>query len=142
MSVINIPVNSTTLTLNSRVYRSLAEGDEITLAPVNDSTSQSNAADGGVIITARSDREVHDLTVRVQKHSDDDASLNALRNSPSTLINGSIKTSLVRDGVDLVDTYLLSNGSVTTQPTETSNHTDGSPMLEYVIRFRSAQRAF
>jgi hypothetical protein len=141
MSVITLAADSTTLILNGVAINDLAEGDTIVITPVNPATSHVNAINGGVTINERSDRGVHDVTVRVHKMSDSDVFLNnSLRTSPPTIISGSAKENYNRDGTDLTESWLLENGSITTQPTSTRNSTDGNAMNEYVIRFRSATR--
>lgn len=141
MSVITLAADSTTLILDGVAITDLAEGDTITIAPVNPATAHVNAINGGVSINERSDRGVHDVTVRVHKYSASDVLLNSkLRQSPPAVINGSAKENYTRDGADFVESWLLENGSVTTQPTNTKNSTDGNALSEYVIRFRNASR--
>lgn len=141
MAVITLAADATTLVLNGRAIVDLSEGDTMTLAPVNPATAHVNSIGGGVSINERSDRGVHDLTVRVQKYSSDDSFLNALlRQSPPALINGSAKTAYTRNDIDGEQSWLLENGSITTQPTDTKNSTDGNAMMEYVVRFRDASR--
>lgn len=141
MSVISLAADSTTLILNGRAIVDLAEGDTITMAPANPATSQINSIGGGVSINERSDKGVYDLTVRVQRMSQSDVFINnLLRSSPPVIINGSAKENYNRDGVDAIESWLLENGSITTQPTITRNSTDGNAVTEYVIRFRNASR--
>ena len=141
MSVISVSADSTTLILNGTAISDLVSGDIITLVPANPVTSHINSANGGVNINERTDRDVYDLTVRVQRLSGSDAFLNnLLRQSPPTVINGSLKENFTRDGTNGVETWLLENGSFTTQPTKTINNEDGNALSEYVIRFRSATR--
>lgn len=141
MAVITLAADATTLVLNGRAIVDLAEGDTMTLTPANPATSHVNSIGGGVSINERSDRGVYDLTVRVQKLSADDAFLNnLLRQSPPALINGSAKTAYNREGTDSEQSWLLENGSITTQPTDTKSSTDGNAVMEYVIRFRDASR--
>ena len=141
MAVITLAADATTLVLNGFAITDLVEGDVMPLAPVNPATSHVNAIGGGVNINGRSDAGVHDLTVRVQKYSESDVFLNNVRRqSPPTVINGSAKTAYSRDGQGSEESWLLENGSITTQPTGTSNSTDGNALSEYVIRFRDASR--
>ena len=141
MAAITLPADATTLVLNGTTITDFAEGDTITIAPVNPSTSQLNAIGGGVNINERSDKGVSDATIRVQKYSDSDKFLNNLnRQSPPVLVNGSSKTIYGVDGLNSEESYLLENGSITTQPTNTQNSTDGNAMMEYVVRFRNAAR--
>lgn len=141
MATISLAADSTTLILNGTAITDLIEGDTITLAPVNPATSHVNAIGGGVNINERSDRGVYDVTVRVQRFSQSDVFMNNLvRQSPPVVINGSAKENYNRDGTDGVESWILENGSVTTQPTGTKNSTDGNALSEYVIRFRNASR--
>lgn len=142
MSQIVSAAENTTLVLNGSVFTTFAEGDYITLAPVNPLTSRTNSANGGININTRVDGSVHDLTLRVQKGGADDILLNSWRNTAApTVINGSMKENFIRDGVEAVDTYTLEGGSITTLPTDTKNNQDDNSMMEYVIQFRSAVRA-
>lgn len=141
MAVISLAADSTTLILNGTAITDLVEGDTITLAPVNPATSHVNAIGGGVNINERSDRGVYDVTVRVQRFSQSDVFMNNLvRQSPPVVINGSAKENYTRDGTDGVESWILENGSVTTQPTGTKNTTDGNALSEYVMRFRNCSR--
>jgi hypothetical protein len=139
--VITLAADSTTLILNGTAITDLIEGDTVILAPVNPATSHVNAIGGGVNINERSDRGVYDVTVNVQRFSESDVFLNTLtRQSPPVVINGSAKENYNRDGTDGVESWVLENGSVTTQPTGTKNSTDGNAVSQYVIRFRNASR--
>jgi len=141
MAVISLAADATTLIINGTAITDLAEGDTITLAPVNPATGRNNAIGGGVNINERSDKGVMDVTVRVQKYSESDVFLNNLmRQSPPAVLSGSAKTAYNRDGQDSEESYLLENGSFTTQPTNTNNSTDGNAMMEYVAQFRVASR--
>lgn len=141
MAVINVAADSTTLVLNGRAITDFVAGDVLTLTPANPATAHVNSSNGGVSINERSDRGVYDLTVRVQRLSADDSFLNnALRQSPPTVFNGSMKENYNRDGTDGVESWILENGSITTQPTITKNDQDGNALSEYVIRFRDASR--
>jgi hypothetical protein len=141
MAAITLAADATTLVLNGTAITDFAEGDTITIAPVNPATSHQNAIGGGVNINERSDKGVADVTVRVQKFSDSDSFLNNIsRQSPPIVINGSAKTAYNKDGIDGEESYIMENGSITTQPTNTKNSTDGNAMMEYVIRFRNVAR--
>jgi len=141
MAQIVVSANATTLVLNGYAVTDLVSGDIITLAPINPATAHINSTSGGVNVIERSDRSVHDLTVRVQRLSGSDVFLNnALRQSPPTIFNGSLKENFNRDGTDGVESWLLESGSITTQPTKTINDEDGNALSEYVIRFRNATR--
>jgi len=141
MAIISVSADSTTLVLNGTAISDLVSGDIITLVPVNPATAHINSSNGGVNINERTDRGVYDLTVRVQRLSGSDVFLNnALRQSPPTIFNGSLKENFNRDGTDGVESWLLESGSITTQPTKTINDEDGNALSEYVIRFRNAVR--
>lgn len=140
MSTIVYAVESTTLTLNGYVFNNLIAGDTLEIAPVNPASARVNSANG-VSISGRADASVHTLTVRVQKNSQDDIFLNSARNGDvPTLLEGSLKENFRRDGTDGVDSWSLTAGSVTTQPTSVRNNTDGNADHEYVVEFRFAQR--
>jgi hypothetical protein len=142
MAVITFAADSTTLVLNGYAFNSFVSGDILELAPVNDLTSHVNSSAGGVNIQKRSDGDVHDLTIRVQRYSDDDTFLNSEMNQEQpTLFSGSLKENFVKDGADGVESWLMENGSLTTRPTATKNDQDGNALMEYVIRFRSASRS-
>jgi len=139
MAAIVSAADNTTVVLNGTAIVDLAEGDYIVLAPVNPATSHINSTNGGVNINERSDRGVHDLTLRVQRHSKTDGFLNnLLRQSPPVVVNGSLKENFNRDGINGVESWTLELGSVTTQPTGTKSGTDGNALKEYMIRFRNA----
>jgi hypothetical protein len=139
--IITLAADSTTLILNGTAITDLVEGDTIVLAPVNPSTSHVNAIGGGVNINERSDKGVYDVTINVQRFSESDVLLNSWnRQSPPELINGSAKEDYTRDGTDGVESWVLENGSITTQPTATKNSTDGNAESQYVIRFRNVSR--
>jgi len=141
MSAIILANGSTTLVLNGTIIDDLLEGENVMLTPVNPATSQTNGINGAVNINERSDRHVHDVTVRVMKFSDSDVFLNtALNQSPPTLFQGSAKESYTKDGTQAVESYALENGSFTAQPPKSVNSTDGSAGMEYVIRFRRGTR--
>lgn len=141
MATITYATDSTTLALNGYVFTGFIAGDYVELAPLNDANAPVDSADG-VSITKRADGDVHTLTVRVQKGSQDDIFLNsALAGSAPTVFAGSLKENYTIDGVDAVDTWTLEGGAITTRPTETKNNQDGNTSHEYMIRFRFATRA-
>lgn len=141
MSVITLAADSTTLILNGTAITNFAEGDFITLAPVNPLTAHVNSAVGGVNITKRMDHGVRDLTFRIQKYSADDVFMTQQMNSESPVVfGGSVKEAFNRDGADFTESWGLQSGSITTQPTETKNNQDGNALVEYVIRFRESKR--
>lgn len=141
MSVITMAAESTTLILNGDVISELAEGDYITIAPVNPRTSHQNSSNGGVNINSRVDADVHDLTVRVQDKGFNDATLNGYaKQEIPVIISGSLKENFTRDNTEAVESWSLQNGSITSGATVTKNNTDGNALSEYVIRFRTAKR--
>lgn len=142
MSTIVLNADSTTLVLNGRAITSFVAGDILTLTPANPATSHVNSSNGGVNINKRTDADVYDLLMRVQRYSEDDVFLNsALNSNPLTVFNGSVKENYQRDGGQGVESWTLENGSITTQPTVTKNDQDGNGLMEYTIRFRSARRS-
>lgn len=139
--LITLPADSTSLVLNGRILTDFIAGDIIEIAPVNELTSHVNSSNGGVNINKRSDGGVHALKMRVQKFSGDDAYLNNARNQSTPVIfNGSANLSFVRDGTAGIAAYILENGSITVQPTDITNDTDGNGLVEYVIKFRNVTR--
>lgn len=141
MATVSLPADATTLIINGRALTAFAEGDTITMTPANPATSRNNAIGGGVNINERSDRGVMDVVFRIQKYSEDDSFLNSLmRQSPPAVIQGSSKTLFNRDGENFEESYLLENGSFTTQPTDTKNSTDGNAMMEYTVQVRTGSR--
>jgi len=141
MAVITLAADSTTLTLNGYIFTSFSAGDIFSLVPVNPLTSHVNSSDGGTTINARSDGRVYDLTVRVQRMSDDDIFLNSAVNGEGvTLLEGSAKENFVKNGIDGVETFTLSGGSVMTPTSAAKNDQDGNAVSEYVMRFRTAVR--
>ena len=141
MAGIALAVDSSTVVLNGTAIVDLIEGDYVVITPANPASSHVNSINGGVNINERSDRGVHDLTLRVQRFSESDVFMNSLaRQSPPVVINGSAKENYTRDGVAGVESWIMENGSVTTQPTATKSSTDGNALQEYVIRFRNASR--
>lgn len=142
MAVIQYPNDSSSLILNGQAITDLAEGDFLTLTPVNPVTEHINSTGGGVSITKRLDGDVHDLVVRVQKMSSADIYLNSLaKGSNPAVINGTLRQAFTKDGTALSDSWALQNGSMTTRPTETRNNQTGNAVMEYGIRFRSAVRS-
>lgn len=141
MAIITLSSDSTTLIINGTAITDMVSGDIITLTAVNPATAHINSANGGVNINERIDRDVHDLTVRVQRLSGSDMFLNAtLRQYPLIVLNGSLKENFTRDGVAGIESWILESGSFTTQPTKTVNTEDGNALSEYTMRFRRATR--
>jgi len=130
MAAIVTSTETTTLVLNGTAINDYINGDIITLIPANPVSSHINGSNGSVNINQRSDRDVYDLTIRVMRMSDSDSFLNnIMRSSPIT-----------KDSIDNVESWILENGSIITQPTITLNNEDGNGLSEYVIRFRKATR--
>jgi len=141
MAAIVTSVEKTTLVLNGTAINDYASGDIITLTPVNPVSSHVNGSNGSVNINERSDRDVYDLTIRVLRMTDSDSFLNnVMRTSPITVLNGSLKENFTKDNVDNIESWILENGSIITQPTITINNEDGNGLVEYVVRFRKATR--
>jgi len=140
MSTIALAADSTSVILNGAGLTQFAEGDFITLAPVNALTGHVNSATG-VNINKRMDGNVYDLTLRVQKYGSDDVLLTGWVNSEApVVINGSVKETFFRDGQEFTESWTLEAGSITTLPTDTKNNQDGNGLMEYVIRFRRGKR--
>ena len=142
MTQVTLSAESTTLILNDHAFSNFAEGDYLTLTPVNPATAHTNSASGGVTITERFDRDVYDLVVRVQKYSADDVFLLGILNAEDiTVVEGSAKEAYTADGSAGIESWNLDSGSITTQPTQTKNNQDGNALMEYTIRFRTAKRS-
>lgn len=142
MSIITISMDSGSLILNDYTFKSFAEGDYLSLTPVNAHTSRVNSAVGGVTIGERMDKDVYDLKFSIQKYSDDDVFMLSQINTPgATLFEGSAKESYTKDTQAGVESWNLDGGSITTLPTQTRNNQDGNAMMEYTIQFRTAKRS-
>mgnify|MGYP003630734068 CR=1 FL=1 len=143
MAIINYPNAQSTLTLNGYTFQSLAEGEALSLSPVNERTSRTNSIGGGLSVSNRMDGGVHDLTIVVQKHSADDKTLNDARNGEEpVLFNGSMKRSYSESGNSKQSTASLTNGSITTQATNADNNIESDNSRTYVIQFRDAKELF
>lgn len=141
MARIVLNADSVSLILNGQAITDFAEGDIVELNPVNPLTSRINGAAGAVNINAHTGGGVHDLVVRVQKHSESDVFLNSQMNQATPVVfNGSLKEDFSRDGNAASESYTLENGSFTTRPANVKNNTDGNAMMEYTIQFRDATR--
>lgn len=142
MTAITLGADATTVILNGFAITDFVEGDVLTLTPANDLTSHVNGTNGDVTVFGRTDAGVYDLGMRVKKYSPSDVFLNSARNrSVPEIFNGSAKESYRRNGNDQTSTWILENGSITTQPTDTRNNQEGNAVMEYTIRFRNAQRS-
>lgn len=134
-------LSSVTLVLNGHIFTSFHGGDVLELAPENDFSSHVDGTDDSVSIQKSSNSDVYTLTVRILKQSDDDVFLNSRLNTvPMEIISGSLKENFTKDGIDGVDTWTLTNGSITKRPTNTINDQTINAMSEYAIRFRSVTR--
>lgn len=141
MANILLPNDSTTITLNGQVLRNLAEGDQTTITFANPRTGRVNS-ETGVTVHERSDADVADIVVRVQKLSDDDVFLSqANQSKPLTIINGSIKSIYYKDGEKFVETYSIEFASITDQPEPVTNTQDGNALMEYTIQSRRTVRS-
>jgi len=142
MSEIVRLTESASLILNGTPLADLAEGDAIVIAPVNPHSWRVNSARGGVTVGKHLGADVRDVTIRVEKGSQSDVQLNSWLNSQDVvLLEGSAKETYIRDGQTSVESYTLTGGSLTTQPTNTKNNTDGNEVMEYVMQFRTAKRS-
>lgn len=134
--------DSLTLTLNNRIITCFAVGDNVTITPANQQNSNTPASNGGTTASRRTDSDVHDLVINIQKQSIDDVFFNSLINEPSpTFIEGSLKEDFTRDGQRGTETWTLDGGVMTTKPTDTKNDQDGNEVLSYTINFRRAVRS-
>ena len=142
MSVITIKSDLATLVLNGEVCNDFAAGDYLTLEFANPLTTHTNGAGGAVSIAKSISHDVCTATIRVLRNSDYDVFLNNIRNSPEiTMINGSVKESFLKDETDMVENWILSNGTITDQPSFTRNNEEPEAITEYTVMFRSATRA-
>jgi negative regulator of genetic competence, sporulation and motility len=143
MAIINYPNAQSTLTLNGNTFQHLAEGESLSLAPVNAKTARTNSVGGGLSVSNRIDGGVHNLTVIVQKHSPDDKLFNDARNSESPIIfNGSMKRAYTDNGTSKKSTTSLTNGTITTQATNADNNQESDNSRTYVVEFRDAKELF
>ena len=134
--------DSVTLVLNDHAFTSFGVGDNIVITPLNSQTSHTNSSDGGVSINTRSDANVHELKIMIQKYSGDDVFLNEAINSVGTTVfAGSLVEDFTRDGVDGQERWTLEGGSIMAKPSNTKNDQDGNATQEYMITFRNAVRS-
>ena len=138
--MILLQAESTTVILNGHAFNNLAEADAVMLQQPNDRTSRTNS-ERGVTIAARNDSSVTDLTLKVERFSEDDVVLSGWQNGNSiTVINGSVKESFNRDESDFTENWKLEAGSITSQPEHTKNNQEPASVIEYVIQFRRGVR--
>ncbi len=142
----HIATDHATITLNGRLITDLAEGEIISITPVNERTYRINDA-MGFTTGNRIDGDVHDVTIMVKKYSDDDTWFNSQMNASTPIIfNGTIFESVARtagtngDGDVVLPQWTLSGGTLTTRPTDTRNNQEGNAVFEYMIQFRNAVR--
>lgn len=141
MSEVVLDADSTTLVLNGTALPDFVAGDIITATPVNPLTSHVNSSNGGVTINKRTDGDVYDVAFTLQKFSASDLFMQSQVNQSSPVVfNGSMKEDYTRDTTAGVETWILESGSITTQPTDTKNNTDGNANRQYTIRFRNVRR--
>ena len=140
MSTIQLLADSSTVVLNGRVFNDLVDGDTITLTPVNNLTERTRST-RGLNIQKRSDSGVYDLAFNLPKYSDDDIWMTSqLNKEVPELFNGSVKENYIKDGIEMVNTYTLENGSITVQPTDTRNNQEGNNEMIYTIQFDKVVR--
>lgn len=140
MTTITLPNNGTTITLNGNILRNLAEGDQTTVTYPNARTHRVNSATG-VTIGERSDADVADITLIVQKYSEDDVLLSEFTQSEDpTVIEGSIKSVFFRDGEKFIETFTVEAASITDQPEAGVNSQDGTGTVTYTIQSRRTRR--
>lgn len=141
MAILSFAADSTTLVLNGQIINDLVDGDTVTLTPVNPNTAHTRSTNS-VNIQGRSDAGVFELLFRVPKYGESDIFMTPrLTASPPEIFEGTLKEDYVKDGQEVVSTWVLSEGSLTTQPTDTRNNTDGNNLMEYTIRFNRTERA-
>ena len=133
--------DSTTFILNGTAITDMVEGDFLEINAVNPLTAHTNGANGLLNVNKRVDADVRDVVFRVLRFSESDVFVNnELNQETPTLFNGSAKEAFTRDGNNFEENWILQNGTFTTQPSEVKNNQDGNNIIEYTIRFRTAQR--
>lgn len=140
MAVVQYREDSTSLILNGFAISDLNEGDTIVLTFPNPATGRVNGDRGAVTIAERVDKDVCDLDINVTKNSEADRYLSRAKSQGLTVFDGSWKESIIVDGTPMIDSYLLSGGSLTDQPTNTKNNQDPDHLMTYRIQFRSGIR--
>jgi len=140
MSTVQLLADSTTLVLNGHLFNDFIDGDYLNLTPVAELTTR-NRSTRGLNIQKRSDANVRDLEFTVPKYSDDDTWLNSQLNQETPVVfEGSAKENYIKDGIEMVTTYTLEEGSFTVQPTDQRNNVDGNQEMVYTIQFNKARR--
>jgi len=140
-NVLSFSTENTSLVLNGYGFSNYQDGDIIEAAWANPVTTQVRGRKD-VNIMKRSDSGVMDLTVRLMRFSNDDVYLNSKKNQELPVIfEGSLTENFIsNDGVESVSSYNLGAGSLTDQPTEVINNTDGNFLMEYKLRFNDCIR--
>jgi len=140
MSTVQLLADSTTLVLNGHLFNDFIDGDYLNLTPVAELTTR-NRSTRGLNIQKRSDANVRNLEFTVPKYSDDDIWLNSQLNQETPVVfEGSAKENYTKDGIEMVTTYTLEEGSFTVQPTDQRNNVDGNQEMVYTIQFNKARR--
>lgn len=138
--MIVLQAESTTVILNGHVFNNLAEQDAVILAQPNPRTSRVNS-ERGVTIAARNDSAVTDMTLKVERFSEDDVLLSSWKESNSiVVVEGSVKEAFNRDGSDMLENWALEAGSFTDQGEQTKNNQEVEATVEYTIQFRRGTR--
>lgn len=139
MATILYKEDSVSCVLNGHVFNDFITGDVIEMEPVNEATSHVDSANG-VSISDRADKDVYNMTVRVQRNSPDDIFLNqAVTNFEK--LDGSLKENFDSNGDGGLDNWNFESGAVTKRPTSTRNNIEVNAVHEYVVRFRYARRS-
>lgn len=138
---LSFATENTSLVLNGYGVSNYLDGDIIEATWANPLTSQVRGQNS-VNIMKRSDSGVLDLTVRVMRFGNDDAYFNSQKNQIVPVIfNGTLTENFVsQDGTPGVSSYNLNSGSMTDQPAEIINNTDGNSLMEYKFRFNDCIR--
>jgi hypothetical protein len=126
---------STTLTLNGTVVSDFVSGDNITLTPEFARTSQIDGSTGTNINDhAQGDKYI--LLINIRRGTASDVYLNSINNTkPTVILLGSLKEQYTNEAGDTnTESFSLSSGSITTQPTHTRNDQDGNGLVAYSIR--------
>lgn len=141
MSVIVYPSGASTLILNGYAFTGFAEGSEIALEPLNPLSEATISQDGGMSINERIDRDVYDLTIRLQRNCPDDAMVNMWRNAPGIMVfDGSLKCPMIRDGKPTTESWQFSTVRITTQPGSDVNNQDAENVSEWKFNMRVGRR--
>lgn len=141
MATVGLNASSTSILLNGTLLRDLAEGSIVEITPVNPQTSRANGTEDSVTIGERVDAKVHDVKIRTMRYGEADVFLNNARNTAGVVVfDGTIKEAYTFNGEPSQESWLVSGGSFTDQPTEIKNNQDVDAVMEYTIQFRTAIR--